>query len=82
MWYFVYTSGHVTVAVKSDGGTGDSTSYITVNGIDFSPHSAGINFVVIDYDTGKTTELDEIIQQHKVENLDTVQSARNWQRLI
>lgn len=82
MWYSVYTSGHVTVAVKSDGGTSDNTSYITVNGIDYSPHSAGINFVVIDYDTGKTTELDEIIQQYKVENFHTVQSARNWQRLI
>ena len=82
MWYSVYTSGHLTVAVKSDGGTGDHTSYITVNGIDYSPHSAGINFVVIDYDTGRTTELDEIIQQYKVEHFHTVQSARNWQRLI
>lgn len=82
MWYSVYTSGHLTVAVKSDGGTGDHTSYITVNGIDYSPHSAGINFVVIDYDTGRTTELDEIIQQYKVEHFHTVQSALNWQRLI
>ena len=55
---------------------------MTVNGIDYSPHSAGINFVVIDYDTGKTTELEEIVQQHEVENFHSVQSARNWQRLI
>ena len=67
MWYFVYTSGHVTVAVKSDGGTGDDMSYITVNGIDYSPHSAGINFVVIDYGTGKTIGLDKIIEQHNVD---------------
>ena len=43
--------GHFSVSVRSKGGP-HHEPHILVSGKDYSTHNKGINFVVVDYDSG------------------------------
>ena len=43
--------GHFSVSVRSKGGP-HHEPHILVSGKDYSTHNEGINFVVVDYDSG------------------------------
>ncbi|XP_078344084.1 uncharacterized protein LOC144629740 [Oculina patagonica] len=47
----IQRSGHIAVSLRSEGGPMHDP-HIIVNEVDYSPHSNGINFVVVDYDSG------------------------------
>ncbi|KAJ7380455.1 hypothetical protein OS493_008913 [Desmophyllum pertusum] len=49
--FWIKHKGHIAVSVRSQGEPFNDPR-ITVNEVDYSPHSEGINFVVVDYDSG------------------------------
>lgn len=55
MYTFVLLPGHIAVSLRSQGGP--HNPHITVNEVDYSPHNEGINFVIVDYDSGNVNTI-------------------------